>query len=374
MAATQCATRCLCKGRFMLELKFDGVAYTYWQKVVLHSSVDDLCASLELALARPLEDRPSNFDAFGAVTGTTAQYALPMTPNTVATVMAAGQQVCVVRPDSLSRQVSATEVAVAIKARSLGRELVDCQYSATLDGLHLTELCKRICSLFKVPLRIDASVGKGALVEHFAMQCELPANALINAVRSANLLLYPEADGGLVLTTPSDAPAVATLHYGQHFTAYALVNEWRLRFSEYRVKSFDYASDTAQFGASKDEGLNYFRPMHMVADKAGGGVGGCQRRAELELARRKARAYRLELTVPGWRHAEGAWALNTQLRVVLPPEQIDDVFLLGEMTFSLDDKGGEEAHLVLMPRAAFVNEPKKKAKRAAGVAAGSGKK
>ncbi|WP_186815404.1 phage baseplate assembly protein [Candidatus Dactylopiibacterium carminicum] len=152
------------------EIRFNGQRYGHWQKVDVRESVDDLCASVRLAVTRPGVGN-----------------SLGVSENTVADVLVGGELVTRVRPDMLNRTVGAEEHAIYIEARSLGRELVDCQYSKTLSGLKLGEIVKRICSTFAVPVKIAVDT---AVVPEFSMQCELPANALINAVRAANLLLY----------------------------------------------------------------------------------------------------------------------------------------------------------------------------------------
>ena len=336
----------------LAQIRFDGLRYGYWQKVDIRESVDDLCASVRLAITRP-----GTGDSLG------------LTANTVAGVLIGDSLVSTVRSDSVRRQVDADSHAITIEARSLGRELLDCQYSITLSGLKLGEIVKRICSTFEVPVKIETET---AVVPEFSMQCEVPANALINAVRAANLLLYPLPDGGLLLTKPTDAAPVATLEYGVNIKRYEVVDEFKLRFSDYVIKGYDYASDAALKGASKDGGIGFFRPMHIVADRHGQGLGGCDRRAELERNRRLARAHRIELEVAGWRYQDEdgnlqPWAINTQVRVIIPQEGIDDVFLIGERTFRLDDKGGKVALLQVMHRNAFIGEEKKKAKRGAGV-------
>ncbi len=331
----------------MVELLFDGRRYAYWQQVEIRESVDDLCASVRLAITRP-----------------GAGDALGLTPNTVVQVLADGHLVATVRPDSLHRQVSAENHTIHLDARTLSRELVDCQHSVTMKGLKLGEVVKRLCAAFKVPVKIDVQT---AVVLDFSMQCEVPANALINAARAANLLLYALPDGGLILTSPTNAAPVATLEYGINIMSYAVVDEWKLRYSEYRIKGYDHATNSAHSAVARDAGISYFRPMHVIADKHGQGVGGCDRRATLERNRRLARAHRLDMQVAGWSHNGGLWAANTQVRVIIPHEGIDDVFLIGERTLSLDDKGGSITHLQAMPRAAYLGVEKKKARRGAGV-------
>lgn len=335
----------------LAEIRFDGQRYGFWQKVDIRESVDDLCASVRLAIARP-----GTGDSLG------------LTANTVADVLIADSLVTTIRPDIIRRPVDADSHTIYLEARSLGRELVDCQYSTTLSGLKLGEIVKRLCGTFKVPVKIEAET---AVVPEFSMQCELPANALINAVRAANLLLYPLPDGGLVLTKPTDAAPVATLEYGLHFKRYEVVDEFKLRFSDYTVKGYDYEANSSLKGVARDGGISFFRPMHIVADRHGHGLGGCDRRALLERNRRLARAHRIELEVPGWRYLDGngklkPWAINTQVRAIIPPEGIDGVFLIGERAFGLDEKGGSVTRLQVMHRDAFLGEEKKKAKRGAG--------
>lgn len=335
-----------------IELRFDGARYGYWQQAEMRDSVDDLCASVHLAYAKP---------GVGSGWG--------LTPNTVVDVLIGGELVTTTRSDMRRRKVGPESHMLRFQGRSLGRELVDCQFSKTMSGLKLGEIVKRLCEAFKVPVKIAAET---AVVPNFSMQCEVPANALINAVRAANLLLYPQPDGGLILATPSDAPPIATLVYGVDFKEYEVIDEDRLRFSDYTVKGYDYGANNALKGAAKDAGITYFRPMHVVADKHGQGLGGCERRALLERNRRLARAHRLELELAGWRYrdANGAlkvWPLNRQVRVVIPEEDIDGLFLVGERALRIDDKGGYVTVLTVMHRNAFRGEEQKKQKRGSGV-------
>jgi len=192
------------------------------------------------------------------------------------------------------------------------------------------------------------------------MQCESPANALLNAARAANALLYPDVNGGLILSDPDNSIPVATLVVGEHFQEYKITEEYRLRFSEYVVKGYDHAKSSSTKGGVKDDEFSYFRPMHILADKVGQSLGGCDRRAEMERNRRNARAYRLELTVFGFGHDDGVWAINKRVRVVIDNEDIDAVFLISELAFSLDDSGGSLTRLTVMPREAFIGEKTKK--------------
>jgi prophage tail gpP-like protein len=323
-----------------IEIRFDGKRYGFWQKVEVRESVDDLCASLSLAVTLPGQG-----DNLG------------ITANTVIEVLVDNELASTVRLDSFTRRVGADSHDISLTGRSLGRELVDSQYSQTFSELELEEIAKRICTDFNVPLIVAA---KTSLVPDFSMQCESPANALINAARAANLLFYPTPNGGLMLAEPSSAAPVAALIHGDHILDYEVTDEHRLRFSEYCVKGYDYEDDQDNTGRVKDAGIQFFRPMQIVADKSGKGLEGCARRAELEMNRRLARAHRIELTVQGWRVLASEewrlWAINTQVRVVIPQEGIDGVFLIGDLSFTLDDNGGHTTSMTVMRRDAYATQ------------------
>jgi prophage tail gpP-like protein len=334
----------------IVEVRFDHQRFGFWQKVSIRQSVDDLCASVSLSLTAP-----------------GAGESLGFTANTVAEVLINDVLISTVRADAVRRSVTDKSHSISLQARSLGRELVDCQYSKTLSGIKLGEIVKQLCNTFKVPVKI---VGDTAIVPHFAMQCEQPANALLNAARAANMLLYPLPDGGLMLTLPSDAAPVATLVSGEQIKSYSINDEYKLRFSEYTIKSFDYEANNSRKGAVKDAGLTYFRPMHIVADRHGQGLGGLQRRAELERNRRLARAHSIDLELFGWGYVTEAgafepWRINTQIRVVIPEENIDAVFLIGDCSYEQDDQGGTTSSLTVMHRNAFVGEEKQAKKHSA---------
>lgn len=323
----------------LVEVKFDGQRFGYWQKVNIRQSVDELCTSLNLSLQQPKNQPMPRFNA-----------------NTVAEVLINNVLVATVRADALVRHVDDETHTVNLQARSLGRELVDCSYSITLKNIKLEEIVKRICTLFKVPLTVHANT---VLVPDFSMQSEQPANAILNAARTGNVLIYPTPEGGLMMTEPTSAAPVATLVYGDTIKSYTINDEFKLRFSEYRVKSFDYGNNKALVGVVVDSAISFFRPMHIVADRHGNALGALKRRAELEHNRRNARANSIELTLFGWGYGEPwqPWAINTQVRVVIPDEEIDAVMLVGDLTFEQSETEGSITNMTLMHRNAFVGEP-----------------
>lgn len=333
----------------VVTLKFDGLKFDYWQQVNIRQSVDELVTQVQLSFAK-------------SGIGT----AFPINVNTVAEVLLNDVLISTVRTDSAPRRITENSHSNQFMGRSLGRELVDTQYSATYKNLTVTEIVKRICTLFKVPLNPFASTS---LVPDFSMQAESPANAIVNAARTANLLIYPAPDGGLIMAEPDNNPPVATLEWGKQIKELVLNDDYRQRFSEYLVKSFDYGANTARKGTVKDEGLTFFRPMHVIADRMGNSLGALQRRAEMERNRRLARAHSLQVTVKDWGHDQSGvwqpWKLNTQVRVVVPDEDIDQIMLISDLEFSQDDKNGTLTTLTVVHRNAFVGQPPTAKKKSA---------
>ncbi len=335
----------------VIELRFDGKRFGHWQQCRLRRTIEDLCEDLTAQLTLP---------------GTGSS--LGLTPNTKIEVLIDDELVATIRPDKRTRKVGATSHTIDVQARSLARELVDCKYSKTLSGLKLGEIVKRLGSTFNVPVKVQADT---AVVKDFAMQCEQPANALLNAVKAANLLLYPTADGGLCLAEPTKAAPVCTLEYGVHIKEYTIIDEDNLRFSDYTIKSFDGAADKALKGAVQDDGIAYFRPMHVVADKQGTSQGALQRRAEQERTRRRAKAHRIEVEVQGWRYldADGKrklWDVNLPVRVIIEPEDVNTAFIVAERSFDIDSQGGRVTVLDLQLREALLGGDPDKDKKTKG--------
>ncbi len=356
-----------------VELRVNGQVLPWWTGFSFTASVDDLCTSADIAVTvddlgymdkvdenSTVELWATNMDAAAlAMSGAHShrgngkgQSNQPQ-PELLATC----------RVDCDTRQVSATDQTIQLALRSLGRELVDCQMSGSHNGVTLGEIIKRLCAKLKVPF---VNKAKTQLVKQFSMQSESPHNNISQLVRAANLLLHPTPDGGIVLTEPANGAVLETFTYGQHFTRYTYKREHRLRFSHYCVKGQASMRASATSGKSEDKGYSFYRPLEMVADKDGG-TGGCERRAQLELVRRKARANTLELSVPGWFNHNGKLrAINTLVRVVIEREGIDSTFLIGDLVFKLDS-GGQVCELTLQHRNAYIGQepPAKQRKKSA---------
>lgn len=318
-------------------MKVGARRYESFGAIQINHSVDDLAASFSVAV---LDD-------------------LALEPSTEISLSYGNIPLGCFRVDIETETEEHDRRTIQWQGRSLTRELIDATYSCSWSAMAIAEIAKKLCGIFKVPLRVDGGAGR---VPHFAMQSESPANALINATRALNMMCYAAADGGLVLTLPAQNAPVATLKQGEHFTGYRFTQDFRQRFSHYEVRATAYESGgSALKSTERDFGVEHFRPHHIVADRFSESLGATSRRALLERNRRLARSKLLEITLPSWGpSADQLFEINTLVRVVIPRRQLDSVLLVAERALVLDPVKGASCRLKLLHSEAFAGlEPVK---------------
>lgn len=108
------------------------------------------------------------------------------------------------------------------------------------------------------------------------------------------------------------------------------------------------------------------RPLIIVADGQADGRR-CQQQAQFENSVRLAKSRNVTITVQGWRKPDGKlWAINQTLKVKSAWLRLDEVMLIGGVSFSISD-AGSVTQLLLYPKNAFdilpeVPDPPKPAK------------
>lgn len=106
----------------------------------------------------------------------------------------------------------------------------------------------------------------------------------------------------------------------------------------------------------KDQAINRYRPMVIIADDNMTGTSGYQR-AMWELKRNKAEAQKATVTVQGWQKPDGSlWLPNEIVWLTAPELGFErETRLIVEVNFTLDENG-TRTQLTLMHRDAF-DEP-----------------
>lgn len=209
---------------------------------------------------------------------------------------------------------------------------------------------------------VSAKVSTGAAIRKFALQQgESPQAAIERLLRFRGLMAVPTASGDLEIVKADEGAPVATLEYGRNILSWAVTHDHSQRFSRYVVKGQAAGDDHANGkavsairGEASDAGVTRYRPLLIVAEEQGD-RGSAGTRAAFEAGVRAGKALTADITLLGWRVADGGalWRPNMRARLILPAGGIaDQVMLVAAVTFTKGD-GGTTTRLTLNPPGAW---------------------
>lgn len=282
----------------------------------------------------------------------------------------------------------------AIRATILGRDrtgdLVDC--AAAPDGpaeyrnLTLTEIARRICQPFGIPVRAEADVGPAFPV--FSIDVAETAMAAIEkAARQRALLVVSDGVGGLLLTRGGSRRGPEDLRMPGNVLASAATLSWRERFRDYIVKgqtrgaAGGRAADPAlsratpltpgevappgraptrarrgivMSGRARDTAVTRHRPTVSQAKTQSGGAS-VQEQAEWMMRVARAKSEEVKHTVRDWRAGKERrlWRTN---ELVLAEDRyagLDGDMLISRVEFVYGGDTGHRSVLTLTGPAAF---------------------
>ena len=148
--------------------------------------------------------------------------------------------------------------------------------------------------------------------------------------------------------------------------------EWSMdqRYSAYRClrQSMDVLQDLGDggnlLGTYADKGVTRFRQFDIVAEiPTGQGMDIAQDRAQWEASRRAGRSSVIRLTTDNWRDAAGhLYAPGTTASLNMPlmyqvDGEVDQPWVITEVTYRRDGEQGTTADVTMMPRAALAPQP-----------------
>jgi prophage tail gpP-like protein len=126
-------------------------------------------------------------------------------------------------------------------------------------------------------------------------------------------------------------------------------------------------------GTVRDEGITRYRPLVIVAEEQADGDE-AQKRADWEMRRRLAKAKEANITINGWRQADGRMLLTNENAMVTSSWlDLDEPLLISEIEYAYGD-GGELVTLKLVLPDVFLPEPKRQTKAGKGEGGGKGGK
>lgn len=336
-----------------IQLNLNGTAYTGWKK---------------LSVVRSLEAMAGRFDVEA-----TDKQPFPIERGGEVEVLLYDQPVITGYTDVLSVDVDSTENTLTISGRDKTADLVDAAAlvrSQEMNNATLREIIEETIKPFGIEAIFD--VEPKQLFKKFSFQEETAFEAIERACRLRGVLATSTPAGELIIQSYGTKRAGAGLTLGENVLSARAEYVDRDRFSEYRVYGQQSGDDhttpeasTKPAGRATDQFVGRYRPLIVIAE---GNVDNAlaQERAEWEASVRAARASTVEIMVQGWETVEGGelWMPNTLANCYLPPHRIDGDMLIKEVSFTLDDRGGEKTRLVVCRPDAYKKQPDLEAEKA----------
>ncbi|RDU99236.1 phage baseplate assembly protein [Trinickia dinghuensis] len=262
--------------------------------------------------------------------------------------------------DADSHSISAT-------GRGKCQDLVDCSAvwpNGQISGTSALDVASKLAAHYGINVTCD--IENLPPIPQFNLFIGESAYDIIERIsRYSQLLVYEDPYGDLLLTQAHQTMHVGGVAEGVNVQHARVRYSASQRFSKYTVftQSVETFTD-AGIGANvivsvEDVGVQRTRERFIVAEAVQGYEDLANRRAVWEMNRRIARAAEIVVTTDGWRDGGGTlWTPNTLIPVTLPKLKIvNEVWLLGEVTYIRNEEEGTIAELTIMRPEAYLPEP-----------------
>lgn len=342
------------------------------------SNTRNLAGWTSVRVSRGIERCPSDFDVSFTEPYPGASDVI-VQPGDYVQVMLGADVVLTGFVDRYRPSYNAQRHTIQITGRSLCQDLVDC--SASWKGFQflnapLLQIAQSLCGAYGIPVTLQAGADQGAPIPQLNVLIgESVYDVLERLCRFRALLLYDQPDGSLLLASaqPQGAPGAASigagtaaggLKEGVNVQEAEAVYSMDGRFSDYDAvrQSLDTCEDVGDGGnliaSVQDSDVPRLRYRAIIAESVFGGQDVAQQRAQWEMNRRVGRSFQVRVTTDSWRDANGVlYAPNTYVAVDLPGLKLKPVmWLISDVTYKRDGRG-TTCELMILPPAAFLQEP-----------------
>ena len=270
--------------------------------------------------------------------------------------------------DRIAPSLSPASHAVRASGRGKCQDLVDCSAmvkGAQVSGTTVLQLMTDLAAPFGIDVSAVGDVGDVQTPQFNVNLGETPFEIIDRVARWAQLLVYEDTFGNLVLSQVGTITAASGFQQGLNVQAASATFSMDERFSVYTavLMSVDKLSDIGDGGNTissvTDSTVPRFRPKIIVSEQTQNGVNIAEKRLNWEKARRIGRSQAFEVTADSWRDSAGAlWTPNTLVPVDAPAlKLVSRRWVIGEVTYARGEGGGTTASLTIMPQAAYQPEP-----------------
>lgn len=251
--------------------------------------------------------------------------------------------------DAVAPSFDATQRAISVRGRDKAGDMVDCS-AEHRPGVWSNITLGKLANILAKPFGIGVTelVVVPDVFSWKLQQGESAFESLERAARLRGVLLANDGAGNIVITRAGTARASTELVQGVNILSASADYEYNGRFSKYVVKSQTQSVgdeetapevDFSVKGEATDPEVKRYRPIIIVSEGAASPAV-CITRAKWESSVRAGRSSKLQVTVQGWRQANGKlWQMNELAMVRSPHLGVAQDFLIVGTTISKSDKG-----------------------------------
>ena len=343
-------------------LRVDGRDYAGWTALTVTRSMEQGCSSFTAQVVERWigQEQPWQIDLFRPVE-----------------VLLGSDVTLTGYVDRYAAQIDARSRVVTITGRSKTADLVDCTaVPGELRGNTLEAIARSAAAPFGVEV---VTIGEaGAVIPLAAPSRDQPIwQWLEELARTRGVLLTDDGQGRLVLAQAAQDRAPGALMIGQNVLAASGELDGAERFSTVTVLAqlpppevTALVADTAEdasgdptdvvapgvSASASDPNVPRFRERVIIAERALTPAE-AKARAIWEAKHAAGRGARAQVTVRGWRDADGAlWRINRLIACDLPALQLVREMLIVGVTFKIDPNG-RTTDLELAPQECFAPQP-----------------
>lgn len=331
-----------------VELTLGGQRFGGWEEVSIETSLETLSGSFSLSAAARGDGKDADFQ-FKA--GEECRVSID------------GETVITGWIDTVEPSFDGESHMITIGGRDKAADLIDCS-AVHKPGSWTNTALETIAADLAKPFAIGvtAKASTAPAIKKFSLQQGETVHAAIERLlRFRGLIAVSTSDGNVEIITPASGAAARQLSSQAMLSAQAR-HDVSQRFSEYIVKG-QSSGDDRTFGKSasqvksqaKDPAVKRYRPLLVVAEDQATAAN-LKTRAEWEASTRAGKAQSAEITVRGWRDADGKlWARNSLLHVAHPWLFIEHAMLVTGVKLA-KGAGGTVTTLSVSPPEAWTQQ------------------
>lgn len=332
-----------------------GEALTGWKTVKLKKSLDRLAGKFELSMINEPE-----FLQF-------------VDTQRITQIFVGEDKILTGYIDKIHPVVTKDTMSLSIIGRERTADLVDCSAinkPGTWNNIKFNRLLEDLLSpdkangkTFNIETIIQATINEP--IKKFTINIgDTVYDAISKLCALYNLIPITNSDGDLVIVGDDISSAIDPLILGGNLLEIDGITDFSNRFSEYSVKGNLTNKGTGWsksnvniLGEATDLNVERFRPLQIKAeDNVTNAI--AKDRASWEAQIRAGRSQTTTCIVSEWRQSDGSlWEVNTLVQVIAKPAKLDDVMLIINLSFELDENG-RKTIIELAPPGIFKPQPK----------------